>query len=60
MKNQILVIPTLDKETRANLDAELYKKFRDEVMLVDLPAHLNNDRKGNCGMYTAILATEKY
>uniref|UniRef100_A0A915CBD9 Uncharacterized protein n=4 Tax=Parascaris univalens TaxID=6257 RepID=A0A915CBD9_PARUN len=58
--DQILVIPILDKEARANLDAELYKKFRDEVMLVDLPAQLGQDQKGNCGMYTAILATDKY
>lgn len=57
---QILVIPTLDSEARANLDAELYKKFRDDVTLVDIPAQLGNDQKGNCGMYTAILATDKY
>ncbi|VDD98003.1 unnamed protein product [Enterobius vermicularis] len=57
---QILVIPTLDSEARANLDAELYKKFRDDVTLVDIPAQLGNDQKGNCGMYTAILATDKF
>uniref|UniRef100_A0A914SEW6 Uncharacterized protein n=1 Tax=Parascaris equorum TaxID=6256 RepID=A0A914SEW6_PAREQ len=52
--DQILVIPILDKEARANLDAELYKKFRDEVMLVDLPAQLGQDQKGNCGMYVYV------
>ncbi|VDK56301.1 unnamed protein product [Anisakis simplex] len=57
---QILVIPMMDKEARANLDAELYKKFRDEVMLVDIPAQLGQDQKGNCGLYTAILSTDKY
>uniref|UniRef100_A0AAF5PY03 Uncharacterized protein n=1 Tax=Wuchereria bancrofti TaxID=6293 RepID=A0AAF5PY03_WUCBA len=58
--DQILVIPTLDKDMRAYLDAELFKKFHDEVMLIDLPAYLDKDRRGNCGMYTAILATDKF
>ncbi|EFO20283.2 hypothetical protein LOAG_08204 [Loa loa] len=58
--DQILVIPTLDKDMRAYLDAELFKKFRDEVMLIDLPAYLDKDKRGNCGMYTAILATDKF
>lgn len=54
------MVPTLDKEMRAYLDAELFKKFRDEVMIIDLPARLDEDRMGNCGMYTAMLTTDKY
>uniref|UniRef100_A0A1I8AQH6 Secreted protein n=1 Tax=Steinernema glaseri TaxID=37863 RepID=A0A1I8AQH6_9BILA len=56
--DQIVVIPTLPKEVRAQLDADLYKKFRDEVMLVDLP--VTEPDEGNCGMYTALLTTDKF
>ncbi|TMS34444.1 hypothetical protein L596_002036 [Steinernema carpocapsae] len=52
------IVVTLPKEVRAQLDADLYKKFRDEVMLVDLP--VAEPDEGNCGMYTAILTTDKY
>uniref|UniRef100_A0A183EN59 ULP_PROTEASE domain-containing protein n=1 Tax=Gongylonema pulchrum TaxID=637853 RepID=A0A183EN59_9BILA len=55
-----LVIPPLDKDIKDYLDAELFKKFRDEVMLIELPAYPNKDRKGNCGMYTAILTTDRF
>lgn len=60
----ILVIPSVDKDTRAYLDAEIYKKFRDEVIIVDLPTNHTDDYEkweeaGLCGMYTALLATEK-
>ncbi len=60
----ILVIPSVDADTRSYLDGELFKKFRDEVVIVDLPTNHTADFEdwesaGICGMYTALLATEK-
>jgi hypothetical protein len=55
-----LAIPQLNKEKRTRLETELFKKFRDEVTLIDLPARLSGDKTGNCGMYTALLATDRY
>ncbi|KAH7729845.1 hypothetical protein AAVH_02320 [Aphelenchoides avenae] len=57
---QILVIPALEPEARMKLEAEVYKKFRSEVMIVDLPWERSANEEGNCGIYTTLLATEKY
>jgi hypothetical protein len=63
--DQIVVIPAMGAEARAIFDAELYKKFRDDIMLIDLPsADGHGDLSqtppvGNCGLYTALLATDR-
>ncbi|CAD5212397.1 unnamed protein product [Bursaphelenchus okinawaensis] len=57
--DDILAIPPLKEPERTALETEINRKFRNEIMLIDLPIS-GLTPIGNCGFYTAALTTDKY
>ncbi|KAI1728519.1 hypothetical protein DdX_00708 [Ditylenchus destructor] len=56
---EIVVVSSLDYMVYDRLAAELQKKYRRDIMLLDLPVTRSKDEEGNCGIYSALLATDK-
>lgn len=58
-----LVISELSDEDWADMEATLWKRFRDRVSLVQLPTHYTPDawrnRTGVCGLFTSLVSTQR-
>lgn len=55
----VVVVSSLDIKLFEKLQNELDKKYRRDMTFVDLPFKRNVNEEGNCGIYSAILATDK-
>uniref|UniRef100_A0AC34FP51 Uncharacterized protein n=1 Tax=Panagrolaimus sp. ES5 TaxID=591445 RepID=A0AC34FP51_9BILA len=56
---QILAISPLDPEIREELEEAIRKKFRNDLAIIDLPLGGAANDEGNCGIYTAVMSTNK-
>uniref|UniRef100_A0A915CNU8 Uncharacterized protein n=1 Tax=Ditylenchus dipsaci TaxID=166011 RepID=A0A915CNU8_9BILA len=57
---EIVVVSSLEFKIFDQLQSEFQKKSRKDIILLDLPIKRNKNEEGNCGIYSAILATDKY
>lgn len=58
-KFQVVVVSSLDVKLYERLQNEVDKKYRRDIVFVDLPFKRSNNEEGNCGIYSAILTTDK-
>uniref|UniRef100_A0A914PKC5 Uncharacterized protein n=1 Tax=Panagrolaimus davidi TaxID=227884 RepID=A0A914PKC5_9BILA len=57
---QILAISPLDPEIREELEEAIRKKFHNDLAIIDLPLGGAANDEGNCGIYTAVMSTNKF
>ena len=56
---EMLAISPLDREIRDELETAIKKKFRNDLSFIDLPLGGAANDAGNCGIYTAVMSTNK-
>uniref|UniRef100_A0A914C6D6 Uncharacterized protein n=1 Tax=Acrobeloides nanus TaxID=290746 RepID=A0A914C6D6_9BILA len=57
---KILVTPVLIPEAREKLENTLDKRYHKKLTIIELPSERKLHEEGNCGIYSALLTTDKY